>query len=160
MPNDKTAARASDSTGTAPFLSPADIDRLIERHFPEIHFGGKTIFIDAVTAKGAALHMKNHPRHLRPGGTVSGPAMFALADLAVYAAILGRIGEQGLQAVTTNMALNFLRRPEPGDILADVELLAFGKRLIVAEVRLIAATTGTLVAIATATYAMPSAGKI
>ena len=47
MPNDKTAARASDSTGTAPFLSPADIDRLIERHFPEIHFGGKTIFIDA-----------------------------------------------------------------------------------------------------------------
>ena len=57
--------------------------------------------------------------------------MFALADLAVYAAILGRIGERGLQAVTTNMALNFLRRPEPGDILADVELLAFGKRLIV-----------------------------
>ncbi len=81
--------------------------------------------------------------------------MFALADLAVYAAILSRIGEAGLQAVTANMALNFLKRPEPGDIVADTELLAFGSRLIVAEVRLKAAATSALVAVATATYALP-----
>ena len=62
----QTAARASDSTGSAPSLSAAEIDHLIERHFPEIHFGGKTIFIDAVTAKGAALHMKNHPAPSAP----------------------------------------------------------------------------------------------
>lgn len=151
MPNDKTAATPS---GSIP--SPADIDRLIDFHFPEIHYGGKTLFVEETTAQGARVRLKEHVRHLRPGGTVSGPAMFALADLAVYAAILGRIGEAGLQAVTTNMALNFLKRPEPGDIVADAELLAFGKRLIVAEVRLKAASTGTLVAIATATYALPS----
>lgn len=156
MPNDKTAAPADPSSVWTQALSAQAIDHLIDHHFPEIHHGGKTLFIEAITAKGASVRLKNHARNLRPGGTVSGPAMFALADLGVYAAILGRIGEAGLQAVTTNMALNFLRRPEPGDIIADVELLAFGKRLIVAEVRLIAAATGVLVAVATATYAMPS----
>lgn len=137
-------------------ISTAEIDRLIDLHFPEIHFGGKTHFIDAVTETGARVRLENHARNLRPGGTVSGPAMFSLADFAVYVAILGRIGEAGLQAVTTNMALNFLRRPEPSDVIADVELLSFGKRLIVAEVRLTASTSRALVAIATATYAMPS----
>lgn len=151
MPNDKTAASADHS----PALSAEAIDRLIDHHFPEIHFGGKTLFVDVVTAKGAVVRLENHARNLRPGGTVSGPAMFSLADLGVYAAVLGRIGEAGLQAVTTNMSLNFLRRPEPGVIVADVELLSFGKRLIVAEVRLIA-ESGLLVAVATATYAMPS----
>lgn len=151
MPNDKTTASVD-----RPVLSAEAIDRLIDHHFPEIHFGGKTLFVEAITAKGATVRLKNHARNLRPGGTVSGPAMFSLADLSVYAAVLGRIGEAGLQAVTTNMALNFLRRPEPGDIVAEAELLAVGKRLIVAEVRLIAASSGVLVAIATATYAMPS----
>lgn len=150
MPNDKTTAAAAGSR-----LSAAEIDRLIDTHFPEIHFGGKTLFVEDITAQGARVRLKGHPRHLRPGGTVSGPAMFALADLAVYAAILSRIGEAGLQAVTANMALNFLKRPEPGDIVADTELLAFGSRLIVAEVRLKAAATSALVAIATATYALP-----
>lgn len=151
MPNDKSGAPAHPAT-----IPADDIDRLIDQHFPEIHFGGKTLFIEAITRNGAKVRLRSHPRNLRPGGTVSGPAMFALADFAVYVAILARIGEAGLQAVTANMALNFLRRPEPGDLVADVALLSFGRRLIVAEVRLHSAVTDALVAVATATYAMPS----
>ena len=151
MPNDKSAAPAPRST-----LPADEIDRLIDLHFPEIHFGGKTLFIESITHDGCKVRLQSHPRNLRPGGTVSGPAMFALADFAVYVAILARIGDSGLQAVTSNMSLNFLRRPEPGDLVADVALLSFGRRLIVAEVRMFSASTSRLVAIATATYARPA----
>jgi uncharacterized protein (TIGR00369 family) len=92
---------------------------------------------------------------LRPGGTVSGPAMMGLADAVMYAAILGQIGRVD-QAVTTNLNCNFLRRPKPADIIGEGKLLKVGRRLAVGEVSMY--TVGeedAPVAHVTATYAIP-----
>jgi uncharacterized protein (TIGR00369 family) len=133
----------------------ADVDRLVDQHFPEIHFGGRTYFIETLTERGAIIRLKAHPRNLRPGNTISGPALFTLADYGVYVAILSKLGESGLQAVTTNLNLNFLNRAEPGDVIGDVELKKLGKRLIVAEVEMHAPGRADLIAHATATYIRP-----
>lgn len=92
--------------------------------------------------------------HLRPGGTVSGPAMFLLADVAAYLAILAQIGVRPL-AVTTSAQMDFLRKPAAGDLDAVAELLKLGKRLAVVETRLYSAGHPDLVARASLTYALP-----
>ncbi len=71
-------------------------------------------------------------KHLRPGGTVSGPAMFALADVAVYFAILAMIGPVAL-AVTTNCSIDFMRKPAPGELLCEARLLKLGRVLVVGD---------------------------
>lgn len=91
---------------------------------------------------------------LRPGGTISGPVMMAMADYAMYAAVLSRIGMVEL-AVTTNLNINFLRRPNPGDVLAEASLLKLGQRLAVGEIALHIAGEEELVAHVTATYSIP-----
>ncbi|MFK8080404.1 MAG: PaaI family thioesterase [Granulosicoccus sp.] len=95
-------------------------------------------------------------RFLRPGGTVAGPIMMGLADAAVYALVLSRIGPVEL-AVTTQLSINFLRKPEPGDVLARASMLKLGKRLAVADVLLYSEPAGIdqPVAQATATYSIP-----
>ena len=95
--------------------------------------------------------------HLRPGGTVSGPVMMGLADAAVYALILSRIGPVEL-AVTTNLSINFLRKPSPGDLLARASMLKLGKRLAIAEVSIYSdsmSDNSDPVAHAVATYSIP-----
>lgn len=136
-------------------LSIAEIDRLIDQHFPAVHTGGKVLVTEALTDNGAKIRLIDHPKNLRPGGTISGPAMFTLADYGVYVAILGLMGEDALQAVTTNITLNFMRRPQPGDLLAEITLIKMGKRLIVAEVEISSAVDLALAAHVVATYAMP-----
>jgi len=91
---------------------------------------------------------------LRPGGTISGPVMMTMADYAMYAAVLSRIGMVEL-AVTTNLNINFLRRPHPGDVLAEAKLLKLGQRLAVGEISLHVAGEEELVAHVTATYSIP-----
>ncbi|NRP59394.1 PaaI family thioesterase [Marinobacterium sp. xm-d-564] len=93
--------------------------------------------------------------HLRPGGTVSGPTMMALADVAVYAALLSVIGPVSL-AVTTNLNINFLRKPKAdANIVALAEMLKVGKRLAVGEVTIVSEGETDPVAHATMTYAIP-----
>ncbi len=92
---------------------------------------------------------------LRPGGTIAGPVMMGLADAAVFALLLSRIGPVEL-AVTTNLNINFLRKPGPGDMLAIARPLKLGKRLATAEVSMFSEhEPDTLVAHATATYSIP-----
>ncbi|BEI33455.1 PaaI family thioesterase [Polynucleobacter sp. HIN5] len=92
---------------------------------------------------------------LRPGGTVSGPTMMALADVAVYVAILGEIGIVPL-TVTTSLNINFLRRPKPSpEIRAQSRLLKLGKSLVVGEVFIYSGTDPDPIAHATATYSIP-----
>jgi uncharacterized protein (TIGR00369 family) len=138
------------------------IEALIDTHFPQIHAGGRTLYVEDVGPRHARVRMKNHARNVRPGGTVSGPAMFALADLAVYVAIMGAMGEAGLDAVTTNFNFNFLAKPEARDMLAEVRLLRLGRRSAVTECLLYSDGSPDLVAHATAGYAIPSSpsGKI
>jgi len=92
--------------------------------------------------------------HVRPGGTVSGPAMMALADFTMYALVLGMIGPVPL-AVTTSLNINFLRKPGRSDVLAEARILKLGKRLAVGEVNLCSAGSDDPVAHVTATYSIP-----
>lgn len=94
---------------------------------------------------------------LRPGGTVSGPVMMTLADVALYVAILARIGIVPL-AVTTNLTINFLRKPRADRrVVARCRLLKLGKTLAVGEVTLYSEGEAAPVAHATGTYAIPRA---
>ncbi|WP_413204005.1 PaaI family thioesterase [Rhodospirillum sp. A1_3_36] len=105
----------------------------------------------------ALLRMPYRPDLTRPGGTISGPAMMALADVAMYAVVLSLVGRVEL-AVTTNLSINFLRKPPSHDILAESHVLKEGKRLVVAEVELFSARqdgTRDLVAHVTGTYSVP-----
>ena len=94
--------------------------------------------------------------NLRPGGTVSGPTMMELADFAMYVAVFSAIGPQPL-AVTTNLNINFLRKPTRADLLADAHLMKVGKRLAVGEVTIYSEGTAEPVAHVTATYSIPQA---
>ena len=102
----------------------------------------------------ARVCMPADGRHLRPGGTISGPAQMALADVAFYVALLGAIGPVPL-AVTTNLSINFLRRPAPGAMVAEAKLLKLGKRLAVGEVTLHADGSDAPVTHVTGTYSIP-----
>ncbi len=114
------------------------------------------IQIEEIGYGTARLRLPTSTDNLRPGGTVSGPAMMTLADYAMYAAVLGAIGLVEL-AVTTNLNINFLRKPPLGDILADCRLLKLGKRLAYGEVLLHSLTEGhdEPVAHCTTTYSIP-----
>ena len=96
---------------------------------------------------------------LRPGGTVSGPAMMTLADVAMYVAILGEIGIVPL-TVTTSFNMNFLKRPQPADLIrAESRVLKLGKTLVVCEATIYSGNDPDAVAHATATYAIPPEHK-
>lgn len=81
----------------------------------------------------AVLHRSTSAADLRPGGTVAGPVLFTLADLAIYAAVMTTVGVMPL-AVTTDATIHFLRRPHAGVLIASAHVLKQGKRLVVAEV--------------------------
>ena len=83
--------------------------------------------------------------------------MMMLADACMYAVVLGMIGQVKL-AVTTNFNINFLRKPEATDLLAEGKIIKLGKRLAIMEVSITAAETGKLVAHATGTYSIPPEG--
>ena len=112
--------------------------------------------VERADMAGVTLRLAVQDRHLRPGGTVSGPSMFALADVAMYLAILSRIGPVAL-AVTTNCSMDFMRKPAAGlDLRAEARLLKLGRRLAVGDVLLYSQGLAEPVARAGLTYAIPS----
>lgn len=111
--------------------------------------------VESVEDGRLVLRLRVAEMHLRPGGTVSGPAMFGLADVAIYLAILSEIGAVA-QAVTTGASIDFLRRPEAGaDLLAETRLLKLGRRLAVGEALLFSEGQASPVARASMTYSIP-----
>ncbi|MEO7726256.1 MAG: PaaI family thioesterase [Burkholderiales bacterium] len=112
------------------------------------------ISIETVGGKAARARFHVGKKHLRPGDTVSGPTLMALADVAMYAALLGEIGLVPL-AVTTNLNINFLRKPAQKDVIGEAKLLKVGKRLAVGEVTLYADGEPDPVAHVTCTYSIP-----
>ena len=108
-----------------------------------------------VTAMAISVGLKVSERDLRPGGTVSGPAMFALADVSVYLAILAMIGPVAL-AVTTSCSIDFMRKPAANtDLIAKARLLKLGRRLAVGDVLLYSQGHDAIVARASLTYSIP-----
>lgn len=136
-------------------LSVAEITQLVAEHFPQLGAPGKRFVIEAAGPGTAEVRLKASDDILRPGGTVSGPAIFLLADVATYIAILGTRGAGALEAVTTNLSISFLSRPAPCDLVARVKLLKSGKRLAFSEIEIYSDGRDEMVAHATATYAMP-----
>ena len=135
-------------------MTRAEVEAFLERDFPQIHHGGRSYHVEAVGPLSACVRLAYHERHLRPGGTISGPAMMALADLTLYVAILANIGPVGL-AVTTNLAFNFLRKPGPRDLIAECRLMKLGKRLAMGEVAMRSDGDDEIVCHATGTYSIP-----
>jgi uncharacterized protein (TIGR00369 family) len=137
-----------------PIMTCEELESFLDREFPQIHYGGRTYHIEEVGPLFARLRMDYHERHIRPGGTLSGPSMMALADLALYVAILAHIGPVAL-AVTTNLSFNFLRKPGQEALLAECRLLKLGKRLAVGEVLMRSISSADIVCHATGTYSIP-----
>ncbi len=115
--------------------------------------------VEDVSEQSVTLRLIVSDRHLRPGGTVSGPSMFGLADVAAYLATLAHIGPKAL-AVTTNCSIDFMRKPEAGvDLLAHARLLKLGKQLSVTDVLIYSEGKDAPVARANLTYAIPPSGS-
>jgi uncharacterized protein (TIGR00369 family) len=130
----------------------AEFEEIIARSLPfAVSLGPEVVELGP---ERVVLRMPYRSDFLRPGGTISGPILMGLADLAMYAIVLAAIGRVEL-AVTTNLNINFLRKPPPSDILAEARLLKLGKRLAVGEVALYSADDPDMVAHVTLTYSIP-----
>lgn len=134
-----------------------EVCRLLDRHFPGAQGEGRPIHIESVAPRTARLRLVPDQQSIRPGGTISGPAMFHLADLAIYVALIATQGETAIPAVTINLNINFLRRPEPVDLVAVATVIRLGRRLAYAEVHMMSEGGGDLVAHATGSYALTPA---
>jgi uncharacterized protein (TIGR00369 family) len=143
------------STPSTSLLSAVQVSHLVDEHFPQVHTGGKLLHIEEIGHRVARVRMLADPSQMRPGGTVSGPSMFKLADFSLWVVLLGVLGEHGLQAVTTNLNINFLSRPKPGDMVAHARIIKLGRRLAVGEIELYSEGIEDMVAHATGTYAIP-----
>ena len=138
-----------------PVLNAKDVDEFIGEVYPEIWVdNGRTFEIEDVRPGAARVRMLYDKRHLRPGGTISGPAMMALSDLAMWVVVLGHIGKVEL-SVTTNLNINFLRKPAQADMLAESRLLKLGRQLAVGDITLYSEGDEAPVAHATSTYSVP-----
>lgn len=143
-----------------PMMSAAELNAFLGQHFPQLYEQGiPLIWVESTGEMEAVVRLVAHARHLRPGGTISGPAMFTLADVGLYAAILAQIGPVGL-AVTTSMNMNFMRKPPHGDLIARCKLFKLGKHLAVGEASLYPAGGVAMAAHATGTYSIPPRDKV
>ncbi len=138
----------------APKLTVKELERLLSAEFPQMFNPQGGYGIEEVWYGGSRVRKHFNPRSLRPGGTIAGTTMMTLADFAPYVAILATIGWVPL-AVTTNLSINFLKKPEPRDLFAEARLIKLGKRLAVAEIGIRSEGEDELVAHATSTYSIP-----
>lgn len=133
-------------------MDQARLTRFLHRDFPQV---ADELAIESLTEADLTLRLRVAVRHLRPGNTVSGPAMFGLADVAMYLAILAQIGPVAL-AVTTNCSIDFMRKPKAGcDLLATARVLKLGRLLAVGDVLIRSEGKPDPVARAGLTYALP-----
>ena len=133
-------------------MSEAEIAEFLAREFPQVR---GEFAVERLTADGMVLRLKVADKHLRPGGTVSGPAIFGLADVAFYLALLARIGPLAL-AVTTHVSIDFLRKPVAGaDLLAEARILKLGRQLAVGDVMVFSEGLADPVVRAGLTYSIP-----
>ena len=137
-----------------PIMTVEELNRFLDTDFPQVHTDGKVFHVTEAGPGFATMRLDPNERHIRPGGTVSGPTLFALADVSAYIALIAHIGPVAL-AVTTSLNFNFLRKPEPRALIAECRLLKLGKRLAVGEVSIFSEGIREVVCHATGTYSIP-----
>lgn len=133
-------------------ISAVELERLAKEEVPVA--GEMGVVIDRVSAGEVDARVPYREAFVRPGGTVAGPVLMALADFVMWGVVMSLIGPVKL-AVTTSLNINFLRRPDPGDIVAKGRILKLGRRLAVGEVYLYTDGSDALVAHVTCTYSIP-----
>ncbi|NLY94914.1 MAG: PaaI family thioesterase [Myxococcales bacterium] len=132
------------------------IREFIAEHFPQAaRFPHR---IDLVEPGRVVLRWLYTDKGLRPGGTISGPTQFTLADTAMFYLVLAHVGPAGL-SVTTDANLHFLRKPKPADLLCDARVVKLGKHLVVGEMKLFSEGEDEPVTIATMTYSLPPGAR-
>jgi uncharacterized protein (TIGR00369 family) len=131
-------------------LSVEELQRIVVDAFPDYDLPT----VESLEGDTLVLALTTSTRHTRPGGTLSGPTMMALADNAAWLVILGHIGPV-LLAVTTSLHIDFLRKPDVTDLLARAKLIKLGSRLAVVDVDLYSRGSTDLVAKASVTYSIP-----
>lgn len=142
----------------APALNAEQIGDLLAAEFPQAFYPGCGLTIERVDYGNVCVRRAFDAGSLRPGGTISGPTMMELADFTMYVAVFSAVGPQPL-AVTTNLTINFLRKPAQADLLAEAKLLKVGKRLAVGEVAIYSDGADEPVAHVTSTYSIPNSGN-
>jgi len=138
----------------APVMNTDEIAKLLHEVFPQAFYPGCGLTIERVDYANIRVRRQFHESYIRPGGTISGPTMMELADFAMYVAVFSAIGPQPL-AVTTNLNINFLRKPARADLIAEARLLKVGKRLTVGEILIYSDGISEPVAHVTSTYSIP-----
>ncbi|TNJ41622.1 PaaI family thioesterase [Phaeobacter sp. B1627] len=129
-----------------------ELTAYLEEVFPQVR---EDFTVDTLSSGSLSMRLNVQDRHLRPGGTVSGPSMFALADVAVYALVLAHLGREAL-AVTTNASFDFMRKPQAGrDLIGQARLLKLGRSLAVGDVLVFSEGVEQPVARSTMTYSIP-----
>jgi uncharacterized protein (TIGR00369 family) len=138
-----------------PKLTRQELVDLLQAEFSEASHAMGDYEIEEVWHGGCRLRRRYSERSLRPGGTLSGATMMSLGDFAMYVAVLSAVGWVPL-AVTTNLNINFLKKPAPRDLLAEARLIKLGKRLAVGEIGIRSDGEDDLVAHVTSTYSIPA----
>jgi len=137
-----------------PVLSATELNTYIAEIYPQIMEQYPGYKVHKVEPGTVVVRMDTDERHIRAGGTVSGPTLFSLADMGGYACVLSHVGREAL-AVTTNLNINFMRKAEPGTLEARCSILKLGKRLMVFDCTMVSVGSEDIIAHATGTYAIP-----
>ena len=135
-----------------PLMTPEDLHRFLQREFPQAPPG---LVVESVDDTTIRVRQKTEDRHLRPGGTISGPTLMAMVDCGFYLLLLSRLGPVAL-AVTTNLNINFMRKPDPGHLVGEGRLMKLGKALAVGDFTIWNEGEKDPVAHATVTYSIPT----
>lgn len=141
-------------TALTPVMTAAEINDLLVKVYPQLNEGLRFYEAIEVFQGGCTVRLNADERHLRPGGTVSGPSLFTLADIGGYVCVLSHAGPDAL-SVTTNLAINFMRKAPAGVIEGHCRILKLGKSLMVFDIDIVAGPDRQTVAHATGTYSIP-----
>jgi len=134
-----------------PKMTADEITDFMKKFFPQARM---PVEIEELRDGFLRIRVPVTDRYLRPGGTVSGPALMTIADTAMYYLVLGMIGPVAL-ALTTSLNINFLRAPKLADVVAQAKMLKLGKRLAVGDITIYSDGSKDPVAHATVTYSIP-----
>lgn len=137
-----------------PVLTAGEANALLKSVYPQLNDDYLAYEAVDIFPGGCTVRLNADERHLRPGGTVSGPCLFTLADIGGYVCVLSHAGPDAL-SVTTNLNINFMRKAEAGPILGHCRILKLGRSLMVYDIDIVAGAAGHTVAQATGTYSIP-----
>ena len=143
-----------EQNGLTPQMTAAEVNDLLKEVYPQLNDHYDFYQVTAVFPGGCTVRLNADERHLRPGGTVSGPSLFTLADIGGYVCVLSHAGPDAL-SVTTNLNINFMRKAEAGPIDGHCRILKLGKSLMVVDIDIVAGPDKQTVAHATGTYSIP-----